>query len=64
MNELAVPAVLGVVTPLTTNRDAVCAWTTMPVWLPLTVDFAVSVAVTDWVPAVLSTTPLVKVWMP
>jgi len=36
----------------------------MPVWLPVTVDFEVSVAVTDCVAAVFSTTPLVKMWIP
>ena len=36
----------------------------MPFWLPVTVDLEVSVAVTDWVAAVFSTTALVKVWIP
>ena len=39
-------------------------FTTMPLWVPVMVPVTVSVAVIDWVPAVLSVTPLVKVWVP
>ena len=46
------------------SREAVCAWTTIPVWLPFTVNLDASVAVTDCVAAVLRTTALVNVWMP
>ena len=33
-------------------------------WEPVIVPLAVSLAVTVWEPAVLSVTPLVKVWAP
>ena len=36
----------------------------MPLWVPVMVPVTVSVAVMDWVPAVLRVTPLVKVWTP
>ena len=36
----------------------------MPLWVPVMVPVTVSVAVIDWVPAVLRVTPLVKVWVP
>ena len=36
-------------------------FTVMPLWVPVIVLVAVSVAVIDWVPTVLSVTPLVKV---
>src|SRR5438477_325247 len=42
--ELAVPAVRGVAIPLTTRREAVCAWTTIPVWLPFASETHVSSA--------------------
>ncbi len=38
--------------------------TEMPLWVPLMVPVTVSVAVMDWVPAVLRVAPLVKVWTP
>ena len=37
------------------------AFTVIPLWVPVMVPVTVSVAVIDWVPAVLSVTPLVKV---
>ena len=42
---------------------AAAGFTTMPLWVPVMVPVTVSVAVIDWVPAVLSVT-LVKVWVP
>ena len=40
------------------------ALATMSLWVPVMVPVAVSVAVIDWVPAVLSVTPLVKASVP
>ena len=39
-------------------------FTTMPVWLPVIVGVSVSVAVTDWVPAVLRIKFPEKTWEP
>ena len=58
----AAPAVLGVVMPETTNLVRAVAFTRIPTWPPLISANAVSVAVTDWVPAVLRL--ILNVWTP
>jgi hypothetical protein len=56
-----VPAVRGVVMPET--RSGV-AFTTTPVWVPVSDAVAVSVAVTDQVPGVSRITFATKTWVP
>ena len=60
--EPAAPAVRGVVSPDTTRVVAPAALTTMPLWEPLMLAVTVSVAVTDWVAAVLRVR--MKTWVP
>ena len=60
----ATPWVRGLVSPETTNFDRTAGVTTMPVWLPWIDAVTVSVAVTDWVPAVLRARLVVKTWVP
>ena len=50
----AAPAVVGVVKPETARVVVGPTFTTMPLWVPVMVPVTVSVAVMDWVPAVLS----------
>ena len=60
----AAPAVVGLGKPETVRVAAPVGFTVMPLWVPLMVPVTVSVAVMDWVPAVLRVTPLVKVCVP
>ncbi len=60
----AVPAVTGLGKAETTRVVVVPGSTVMALWVPVMVPVTVSVAVMDWVPAVLRVTPLVKVWTP
>ena len=57
-----VPAVTGFGKPETVSVAAPAGFTTMPLWVPVMVPVTVSVAVIDWVPAVLRVTE--KVWVP
>ena len=61
MTLLAAPAVSVVGKPVTVNEVAAAALTVMPVSLPVMAGVAVSVAVIDWVPAVLSVAEKVSV---
>ena len=56
--------VCGEEIPLTTRTLVAAGLTEMPESEPDREPFTVSVAVTDWKPAVFSVTPLVKVWRP
>ena len=58
----AAPAVVGLVKPETVKLAAPAGLTVMALWVPVMVPVTVSVAVIDWVPAVLSVTE--KVWTP
>ncbi len=60
----ATPAVVGLGKAETTRVVALLESTEMEPWVPVMVPVTVSVAVMDWVPAVLRVTPLVKVWTP
>ncbi len=60
----AAPAVVGLGKPETTRVAAGPICTVMALWVPVMVPVTVSVAVMDWVPAVLRVAPLVKVWTP
>ena len=59
---LDVPAVLGEAKPETTRLLAAAGLTAMPLWLPVIVLVTVSVAVSDWLPAVLRVA--LRVWTP
>ena len=48
--------------PETVKVVAAAGLTVMPLWVPVMVPVTVSVAVIDWVPAVLSVTE--KTWVP
>ena len=58
----AAPAVVGLVKPETVRVAAPAGFTVMPLWMPVMDPVTVSVAVIDWVPAVLSVTE--KTWVP
>ena len=60
----AVPAVVGLGKAETVKVAAAAGFTVMEPSVPVMVPVTVSVAVMDWVPAVLRVTPLVKVWTP